>query len=339
MTKISFVLPGIPKPIGGFKFAYKLCKDLMEFSQVSVYHIPISNNIFSKIYFRVQSMFNPFRNYPSNTFLIKEGKSLNLEFILKNSDVVFVLSWQLLYSNKDLIGKYYPKVRHIVMDFPDFMGPKELILNAWDLPIKFFTISQFLQDYFCNTLEKSSTLLGCIVPNFFNLTTNSKVLNSILLNYSSGFYKNPAITLEVANILSNLGYNVNIFSREDKPKNCNSGISWFKNCSDYKIALLYSENEVFISLSKFEGFGLPALEALYYESLLITTDNYGNRDYLSPNIMTILNEEFNVNDVVGEVVKLINLPEDCKSDLRFKGKDHASKFFKFKKNTYLTLIN
>jgi len=328
VIRIAFILPGLPKPIGGFKFIYRIASELSNSSHVSVFHQPINNSLFSVIKFYINRYRNKFRLYGKNEFKLNIFYTVKTNSIFNSFDIIYILSWHLLIANERNILIHKDKIRHIVMDFPGYMGPHKEVLRAWQIPIQYYSISNYLNDYLNSSLGIKCKYLGCLIPNIFKQVKGTKKMsNSVLLNYSSGKYKNGQQTLFLGLELAKLGLNVFFFGREKVNSVVHPNIKWHLNYSDEMIAELFMKSEVFVSLSEFEGFGLPALEALYYRCLLITTDNFGNRDYLNSNCMIIIN---NVNEVVEKVIQLLNQPDIRKLELRELGFYHASNYIELK---------
>lgn len=346
MIKIAFLLPGLPQPIGGFKFIYSLAKEFNEYfpeHEISVYHQNIKDlNFLNRLKYFVNRFRNKQKSYAEKNFNIRVryvyGSSEKLFHLY---DKVIISSWQLMNANKTQIICHSPKIKHIIMDYPGFTGTEEEILPTWKYNIEYFVISSHLKTGFRNYTNKESVLLGCKLPWVSNIDfelENNQFRDGFLLNFSSGYYKNPERIKKIANFLSSKNLKVTIYSREKAPIGLNNKVNFLKGISEAQLAKLFLSHKYFISLSRFEGFGLPALEAMYYGCIVITTDNMGNRDYIEDgiNCYVLANEK--------EDFKFLKtlFPTDEKivnNTLKKKGRETALQFLKIEKQLCQKLLS
>ena len=303
---VAYLLPGHPKPIGGFKFIYRLAKEQSHLYNIRVIHVPSDNGLIGIFRFILSVFRNKFKDYAHEEFGIRVEYSIGIKNIMQKSDRVYICSWQLMLEYKTAIISNQDKCIHFVMDFPGFMGPEDKVLGAWDLNIRYYAISSYLQRYFIEKKKNDCALFGCIIPNHFPIDNNTKIPRTVLMNYSSGAYKNSKTTLVIAEMLAKKGFKVTLFGRESVGSISHHNLTWKVGLTDLEVSRLYMNSEFFISLSSFEGFGIPSLEALLYGCLLITSDNFGNRDYLIDGAMSILPSGYHVTDVFKELDNLLS---------------------------------
>lgn len=68
-----------------------------------------------------------------------------------------------------------------------------------------------------------------------------------------------------------IGSNIDIY-KHDEIINSNTKIEFYKNISDQELSQWYMRAQYFVSMSSYEGFGLPVLEALYYNCTVICSN-------------------------------------------------------------------
>ena len=160
---IDFVLPGKPAPIGGFKVIYNHAKILKAHGhKVRLFHIDYKilstkgyRKIANQLVFYYFDLFNEWRNYTQEFGLdsISCAKIPNHE----DADFVVIASWQLLnaYVHQQLIST--KKIIHVAMDFPEYMGPANEIINHGH-DVKYIAISQDLYRHIDNHRSEQSDL-------------------------------------------------------------------------------------------------------------------------------------------------------------------------------------
>ncbi len=75
--------------------------------------------------------------------------------------------------------------------------------------------------------------------------------------------------------------------------------------SDYELAALYAQADVFVYTSHFEAFGLPPIEAMACGTAVITTDCGGNRDYIRNQENCIVISPGNVPALTSSIYQLL----------------------------------
>ena len=163
-NKIVFILPGLPAPIGGFKYVYHHASVLAKNNyDVTVVHVNPwlnykSNNIFKRlrsyIIFAYFLHFSKWRNLPQTDYGVnfKTYNRINITF---NPNIQYVIaSWQLLNYYSAIINYNSFNVMHYCMDIPGFMGPQTDVINSFFFPVQYVAISKFMLQTF-RTYNKS----------------------------------------------------------------------------------------------------------------------------------------------------------------------------------------
>lgn len=117
-----------------------------------------------------------------------------------------------------------------------------------------------------------------------------------------------------------------IISHDDLSEfNFSDAVSIVRPKSDYEIAEYYNRATIFISTSFWEGFGLPALEAMGCGCAVITSDNKGCREYALPDINCLYFEPKNVEDLIDCIQRLV-LNRTLRDRLALQGEEDSQKF-------------
>jgi glycosyltransferase involved in cell wall biosynthesis len=94
---------------------------------------------------------------------------------------------------------------------------------------------------------------------------------------------------------------------------------------DEKLAELYSKSQIYVSGSWYEGFCLPALEAMACGTPVVTTDSLGIRDYAVNKFNSLIVPPKDPKVLANTIINLLN-DEDLAEKLRVNGLKTAKKF-------------
>ena len=282
MKKCNIFLPGRPSPIGGFQFLYYLSQVLSSEISVNVFHVNMDKSIIGKVKFNYLNYTNKWKNYAETNWNIKtQYASLN-DLVKSRSDINIIASWQLLNyfcSNSKLKTKSTNTI-HIAMDYPGFMGPEGDILKSWMEPITYVAISRHLHQEINKVKLNEANLyyFPAVIHRDFVNTQGKKDID-ILVNLTDGKYKNYEYGCSLVNRLSSK-YKIACFGRHLPKIDLNKKIEFFHMPSDAQVGDLYLRSRSVLSVSHYEGFGIPTFEGLRHGLIIFTTDSYGCRDYL-----------------------------------------------------------
>jgi len=102
--------------------------------------------------------------------------------------------------------------------------------------------------------------------------------------------------------------NIFIVSHDDLSEFDLSEFAVVKPDNDQELARIYNKSHIFISTSWWEGFGLPALEAMACGCAVITSDSGGADEYALPGKNCLMYEPHNVDSLKKQIMILINRP-------------------------------
>jgi len=105
----------------------------------------------------------------------------------------------------------------------------------------------------------------------------------------------------------------------------NFKVEFYHNVSDEELAKLYSRAKLYVGGSWYEGFYLPALEAMACGTPVVTTDNLGIRDFAINKVNSLIVPPKKPKMLVDAIVNLLN-DENLAEQLRINGLKTAKKF-------------
>jgi len=127
---------------------------------------------------------------------------------------------------------------------------------------------------------------------------------------------------------------VKVFNEEVKPKNLNAelwivssekvvgdGIFWFGRVSERKLIELYQKAWVFCLPSKYEGFGVPYIEAMACGTTVVTSPNSGAKEVLNNGEYGVMSEDKFLGKAIVELLENKKVRERyvCEGLKRVKG--------------------
>ena len=337
--RITFILPGYPSPIGGFKVVYEYANYLTKHNFkvtvvhcLSLRHIKYPKNIIKFLKRIIGKIFVYYRRKKIDWIDI--NKNIKMIYLnepnerkIPNADYIVASAWQ----TADYINEYSTikgKKYYIIMDFPPYMGSSIDIHRTWNYNFKMISISSWIYDLVKN-VNNNNNLINIPIGVSENIFKNQKEIvndsNLVLAMFSSGKYKGSKDLIKSFEIAKkkNIKLNFNLFGKENKPKNLPSWIHYHKRLSKIDLVNLMNRCGIFVSSSLAEGFGLPSAEALLCGCSLATTDCGGNRDFAIHNKTALVSK---INDPEALAYNILKLNSD--NELRTKLSKNGIKLLK-----------
>ncbi len=97
----------------------------------------------------------------------------------------------------------------------------------------------------------------------------------------------------------------------DKLKKGLKGLRFLGQVTDQELVVLYTEAQVFVYPSLYEGFGLPILESFYFGTPVVTSDNSGMRE-VAGNAAELVNPE-DPESIRAGILKILNEDKEAES--------------------------
>jgi glycosyltransferase involved in cell wall biosynthesis len=238
---------------------------------------------------------------------LKIVPTLNHRFI-PAGDVVIATAWPTAsYMEK------YPAAKgrkvYFVQHYEVEDGPKDLIDRTYRIPARYIAIS----DFSARVVNRNfGTTFDAIVPcginlqMFYNPDKRFNLTKRIMMFYSRGSRKGAedglkAITLikekhpEVAVSLFGFGK----YGGQDK------NIVYHRNPDDERLRKLYCQHDIFLYSSRYEGYGLPPMEAMACKCAVVTTNVGAIPSYTIAGETAILCEPNDPRALADGAIKLI----------------------------------
>lgn len=286
MVPVTFVLPSFPQhAIGGYKIAYSYANKLADFGfDVSVRHVRFASDVRSRrgrdlgiaAAYKIGS-----RKRPSWFALDRRVNVRNLsspeEIMLPDSSIVVATA----VSTARLVEPYLsPSLRgvYLIQHFEDFAAPADEVFATWDIPMRRVVVSRWLEK-----LVTSHGAGATLVQNgvdFELFSPGKPVLDrapSVLAMVSSDSFKRTDLICDCFEILASSRPELTLktFGAIPRPPGLPGSVKHWQSPKAVKLSNLYASSQVFLCASDFEGFGLPALEAMASGSVVVSTENGG----------------------------------------------------------------
>ena len=285
MSSIAIILPGYPRsPIGGYKVAYQYANFLAAHGDsVTVFHMrtprstanPPRDALIAAAYFigrtRRPTWFDLNRR-------VKVRNYANMrERHVPSNDIVIATS----VATADLAGRMtINKCEgiYLIQHFEDFTVTADEVLRTWRLPMRRVVVSKWLQNMASENGLTSTLIENGVDTNYFRLgapTTDRRL--SVLAMVSAQAWKRTDLIEALMRTTAETRAEVTLttFGTCRRPLGLPDKATHFENPTREQIIGLYHDAQVFVCASDFEGFGLPALEAMACGCAVVSTDNGG----------------------------------------------------------------
>jgi len=319
--RITFVLPGYPAPIGGFKVVYEYANQLVARNHdVTVVHTYFLRNIDPPLnYYRclrrkVGNLLTRISR-PNFQWLLVD-KRVRMLFVrepiakyVPDGDIIFATAWQ----TSEYVDSY-PSSKgerfYLVMDFPPYMGSKEKIETSWKQSFRKITISNWLYEKVVSVAGTQNLVnipIGVASDRFRIARDINGRDESVAMIYSRGGYKGGKDGIKALGICRKNRpiLPVNVIG----PKLCSRQIpSWMdykSNIPEEELVYLYNQTRIFLCSSLAEGFALPSAEAMACGCAVVSTDCGGNREYAEDGVTAFLSSPGDPEALAANVLKLL----------------------------------
>lgn len=322
--KITWVLPqNYDTPIGGYKIVYQYANYLTQLGhQVKIIYMKypsytekgLVHNILRSIYWFVLNK-KPFKK---KVTWFKLDPRITIEWNIPADRLSFAQDEKVIataYRTANFVNlakismtnKFY-----FLQDYEIFSGSIEEVGQTWKLPLNKFAVSSWLVDLGKNKFNERVEF----VPNFLDKEDDFKVTNPIeyrsktiaLLNHPSE-RKNTKLGLEIIQVVKKQipDLKVLLFGTEDFDASGIEYIQYFKRPSREQLRDdIYNQAAVYLLPSKYEGWGLTAMEAMASGDIVVSNDNGGVNDFIKNNINGFILDFNDKETVTKQIVKIMN---------------------------------
>lgn len=297
--RITFLLPMYPRePAGGFKIVYDYANALSRMGhKITIIHPSTLPNwgsggtlLLSWLKDRVKNIRDIISHPEIGWHYIHEEVDLKFvntptKFSIPDADIVIATAWPTAEIVDELPaskGKKY----YFIQSYEAWNAPQERVDRTWKLPLHKIVISKWL---FEKGIELGIAPNEMVyIPNAIDLTSHQAFLSiesrephfcmlyhpATIKGAKEGIAALEKIKARYPFIKSTL------FGTRDAPDSLPSWISYYKQPDrTFLIKEIYNRASIFLNTSHIEGWGLPSSEAIACGCALITTDNFGCREF------------------------------------------------------------
>lgn len=323
--KINFILPGVGKS-GGVMVALNYAAYLKKNGHDVLCYYPISGGysgwkkiLFPKLVLR-WCIYNELRgNWYKEKSILKHPLFINNSTVRK-ADVTIATSWITSYWVSKLNQNKGKKV-YFIQDFETWGNKKEneIVLRSYKLPFdERITVSTALHDRLIDEINVDSKIVCNGVENCF-LDDREKKFEKIIIGMPyrpvrGDDVKNCALGIEVLlkikEVYPKVGIRVFGFK---KPENWNDVIDFVENPSREQLVDFYNKTTIFYVPSIYEGWGLPAMEAMAQKNCVVASNSGLIKEIGVDGVnCIILRNPKDFNETVNLISNLINNIEIAK---------------------------
>lgn len=327
--KITFLLPlEGTRPTGGFKVAYEYANYLAGKGHcVSVVHaarVQIDASLQSlgcmgalrsiRHYFRLKQNG---RFKPTSWFDV--SPSVNLLWVptlhaknIPDGDIVIATAWQ----TAEWAAAYPPekgRKYYLIQHLETWSGPEDRVLATWKMPLVKIVIAPWLADQAAELGESSELIYNGLNFEQFHLTNplDARDPNNILMSFQASLeWKGSRDGLRAFQLAQQQvpSLRLTLFGRDAAPADLPADIVYHKDPRQDRLRELYNQASIFLQPSWYEGWGLPACEALQCGASILTTDMEGARVYAIEGKTALRSPVKDPEAMAANIVRLVRDP-------------------------------
>jgi glycosyltransferase involved in cell wall biosynthesis len=247
---------------------------------------------------------------------------------IRDADIIIAESFPTAYAISNLYASKGEKVYLIHHYSPD-EDASGIWLRSFSLPLYKIAVSEFTKRLI---EERCGSIIWATVPNGVNTDIfhphgrrSPDDPPKVLIYYAKGTRKGGKDAIAVARKLyeSRPEILISMFGPHKSPS-IPSFVKFHSKLTDLELAELYRSHHIFVYCSRFEGWGLPPLEAMACGCAVVTTNVGGVPEYARPYKNAIVCAPGDINCIVGEVLELLDKPSLC-NKLMYQASEDARK--------------
>lgn len=312
--RINFLLPHYGyRPAGGFAVVYTYANEFVKRGHdVCLIHAAACKKGLRKLFGWTRTYRG--RKSASDWFEFEQGinkiyvPGLDEKYV-PDADCTIATSYETsLYLNNYSIIK--GKKIYFIQDLEIWAGKQEKILDSWKFDMCKIVISQHLLNIGKNSgIQNLYYLPNAIDRKKYQIYRNSDLRkNCIAMMYSKAERKGSSYGIEAIRRIKVQKPEIEavIFGKDPRPADLPKWIEYYENPEQlFLIKDIYNRAKVFICSSIYEGWGLPAMEAMACGAAVVTTDCGGVRDFAIQDVTAKICRVRNVEDIEQAVVEIL----------------------------------
>ncbi|MBS1552406.1 MAG: glycosyltransferase family 4 protein [Bacteroidetes bacterium] len=230
-------------------------------------------------------------------------------YFIRDAYLSIATAWPTAYSLYNLNPGKGTKV-YLIQDYEIWNSNIDKVDYSYRMSLERITISNYLHDFMKEKFGSDSTvILNGLDFSLLNnpgkdYTKREKTISFI--NYENS-RKNVETCLEAVKAIKDKYDNLKFISFGlEKYHNLPGYIKFYKCPSEEKISEIYRETDIFLFLSRNEGFALPPAEAMACKCAVVTTKVGAVPEYSTDNESAIFVSPADIKDITDAVKSLIN---------------------------------
>lgn len=321
MARIGFVLPGFPRvPGGGHKVAYQYANGLAESGHdVTVFHLRprrpgrrrVHTELAARIYYASMRTARPAWFTLDPRISTVNGARQKLDLVARQDALIAtgVLTADFVHASCQQTSA---RGLYLIQHYEDFSADRDFVDRTWRLPLEKVVISSWLRTVADQLQVDVHLIRNAIDPLEFPKGPELAGRPIDILGLASEqTWKRTDLQVAVARHVrkSSPGTRVHLFGVNPRPDDLPRWIKYTQNPSPDELSALYRSAKIYLCTSDFEGFGLPAAEAMASGTAVVSTRNGGVEDFAGGAAQFC--SRGNLQELADAVLGLLNNPRDC----------------------------
>ncbi len=229
------------------------------------------------------------------------------DLFIPDADLVVATAWPTAYYVRALGNTKGTKVYYIQHREID-SGPPRLVDYTYLLPLRRIALSRFTAEVMMREFGagvETVVPVGVDLSVFFNekKTFSDKV--RILMYYTRTPRKGLADGLKVIEIVRSRipSIEVSMYGHE-KPFGLPGYVRYHERPTDQQLRLIYASSDIFLYPSRYEGFGLPPMEAMACKCAVVTTSVGAVQEYAVSGQTAFVSSVGDIDSLAAAVLRL-----------------------------------
>lgn len=232
---------------------------------------------------------------------------------IPDADIIIACNWNIASIINDYPLQKGLKFQFTMHDERLYHGPKERVKTTYRYPIRKIVISSWIKEIFEKDFNIHPDLL--ITPVDYNLFHPVKIkkknneIKVLMLHHTykwKGVEEGVRTVLKIKEKIPEI--KLALFGVKERYINFPHD-AYFYNVSQSKLASLYSNSDIFLCSSWYEGLGMPAMEAMACGCAVVTYDTGGSRDYAIDNKTAFVARNRDEEDLYRKLLLAVNNEE------------------------------
>ncbi len=316
LKKITFVLPGmITIPMGGVKIVNRLATLIakQKYKVTLVYPMNLDLGFVHKTIVLIKSYLDKKHKVPEDLYYEPAAdvdalvvKEISEKYI-PDGDAIVAIGWQTAKAVNQLSSGKGEKF-YFLQSYETYFSNPNKVLETYNLKLQKIALSKWILDEMIKLGQKSLGPVGNSIDpeEFYEVDTIEKT-NDILMLYHPAGIKNAKFGLAVLDQLKkgNPELTATVYAAREPFHKIPPWVNLIIRPDIDELRRLYNQSKVFLSTSKWEGWGLPPMEAMACGCAVVAVKNKGVREFMRNNENGFLVQPKDKKDAVKKIKQLL----------------------------------